>query len=425
MNKTTYNDINETLYSHKLKNGLQVFMLHKEGFQKTYATISTNFGSINTTVINGKEQPIPEGIAHFLEHKLFEQDNEDISTIFAKQQASCNAFTQNDRTTYLFSCTDMFYENLKLLLDFVFHPKFTEEGVEKEKSIIEQEIKMYLDNPSTEVYMGIINNLFKSHTIRNEILGSVDSINTITVDILEQTHKAYYHPSNMVLFVIGNIEPNATIKFLEENCTHDFKEMIPQKKIKKESLVINRKTAKSYKDILVPNYLLGLRIPEVKKEDILKKELAISVLLDLVLGKSTKNYMDLISKELINDSFGMDITLDDTYGYFLIGSETNNPVTLHKHLLELLQNINPDDLLEEDFLRTKKQTLGSYIQALNSIEFIANSFTKYYYQNNSLFNVLNASRELSLDDVKQAISLFKNDDLYSSYTLYPKEEKLI
>ncbi len=424
MNKTTYKTVNETMTHTVLKNGLNVYIMPKEGFHKTYVTLSTNFGSINTTVtLNDGVKPIPDGIAHFLEHKLFEQNNEDVSKQFALQQASVNAFTQTDRTTYLFSCTDNFYDNLALLLDFVFHPQFTTEGVEKEKSIIEQEIKMYLDNPNTVVYMSILKNLFKDHPVTNEILGTIDSIASINEAILEETHKAYYHPQNMMLFITGNINPEDTIAFLEEQCVSEFGKMIEQQPIPKDKMVIYKKEEMIEKDVLVPNYLMGILLPEVQKEEIMKTELSIGVLMDLVLGKSTEAFNQLLEDGLVNDSFGMDISCNDSYGYFMIGSESTKPKVLEDRLISILTSIDVDTIKEEDFIRTKKQTLGSYIHALNSLEFIANSFTKYYYQNNNLFNILEVSKELSIDDLREIQTLFKNKELYTCFTLNPKKNE--
>lgn len=423
MHKTSYKDMNETIYHHRLKNGLNVYLLKKEGFHKTYATLSTNFGSLNTKVIEDQEYDLPQGIAHFLEHKLFEQKGEDVSKQFALQQASVNAYTQSNKTTYLFSCTDMFYDNLKLLLSFVLKPQFTKEGVDKEKKIITQEIKMYLDNPNTVVYMGILNNLFEDHPVTNEILGTIESINQIDVSILEKAHKAYYHPENMVLFITGNIEPLETIAFLDNECTTEFGSYQAQPQVVKEPLGIHKKEDYKEMDVLVPNYLMGLRIPETSKKHIMKYELEISVLLDLVLGKSTKAYSSLIEEGLINDSFGMDISVDESYGYVILGSETSHPDLLHKRLLDILTNIDVSSILEEDFLRTKKQTLGSYVHALNSLEFIASSFTKYHYQENNLFHLLHVSRDMKMNDLERVSLLFKNKDLYSRYTVYPKKNE--
>ena len=213
MNKYEFTRINEVLYHEELKNGLNVFLLPKKGFHKSYVTFSTKLGSIMTK-IQDKENNIidlPNGIAHFLEHKLFEQDGKDVSGSFARNQASVNAFTQNGRTTYLFSCTDKLKENIDLLINFVQNPYFTDKGIEKEKGIIGAEIKMYQDDPNTIAYMGLIRNMFTKHPVRNDILGTIDTISKIDKTILEKAHITYYNPNNMVLFVTGNFEVNDII----------------------------------------------------------------------------------------------------------------------------------------------------------------------------------------------------------------------
>ena len=425
MNKIPFPHIDETLYHHQLQNGLNIYLLPKVGFSKSYVTFSTNLGSLQEEIYNKEERiTLPKGIAHFLEHKLFEQDGEDVSTEFALNQASVNAYTQNNRTTYLFSCTDHLYKNISLLLDFVQFPKFTQVGIEKEVQIITQEINMYKDDPNTAIYQGIIENMYKDHPVRNEILGSVESISTITKDILEKTHSTFYHPSNMILFVTGNFDVEDTIAFIEEN----------QRNVTKEKSYTVVDTPKSCqlshvkdliieREVMVPNFVLGVKLaPCSNQSELLKKELSISVLMDLLLGKSTNNYKELLENQLINDSFGMDITLSDSYSYFLIGSETNKKEALAKELRKILQNMKTLEITDELFLKTKKQTIGGFIQALNSLEYIANNFVKYYYQGTSLFDILEISKNITKDDLYDIMELFKDETRYSECAVIPKKK---
>lgn len=427
MNKKEYKRINEVLYHEELDNGLNVFLLPKKGFHKSYVTFSTKLGSIMTR-IKGKDNEIidlPMGIAHFLEHKLFEQNGEDVSRLFAQNQASVNAFTQNNRTTYLFSCTDKLKENIELLTNFVQNPYFTEEGIEKEKGIITSEIKMYEDDPNTIAYMSLIRNMFKNHPVRDDILGTVDTISKIDKEILEITHKTYYNPKNMVLFITGNFESKEIMEFIRKNqldvnfdCVS-----IPYDNIVIEDTKVISSTKDIKLEVTVPNFLLGVKQgpTDYEKEDIIKKELCFSILLDLTIGKSTKNYKNLLSKELINDSFGLDITLEKSYGFFLIGSETYKPKELELELKEILLNLDKSKLKNEDFLRTKKQIVGGFIHALNSIEYIANQFTKYYYLDASLFDILEIADSITLEDIENTKAAFSNELAYSTFTVYPKK----
>ncbi len=427
MNKQEFTRINEVLYHEILDNGLNVFLLPKEGFHKSYVTFSTKLGSVMTKIkdSNGNITDLPMGIAHFLEHKLFEQDGEDVSRLFSQNQASVNAFTQNTRTTYLFSCTDKLIQNIDLLIDFVQNPLFTVEGIEKEKGIIGSEIKMYEDDPNTVAYMGLIRNMFKNHPIRYDILGTIDTISKIDKSILERTHKTYYNPKNMLLFITGNFEVNEIVQHIKEN-QKDVKfdcSSLPHDDITIEDLNVVKQSEEVNLEVTVPNFLLGVKQGPTNylKEDFIKKELCFSILLDLILGKSTNNYKELLSNELVNDSFGLDITLEKNYGFFLIGSETYKPKELEIKLKDILLNIDKELLKEEDFLRIKKQIVGGFIHALNSIEYIANQFTKYYYLGASLFDILEIADRITLKDIEDTKKAFKNEKSYSTYTVYPKK----
>lgn len=427
MNRQEFTRINEVLYHELLDNGLNVFLLPKEGFHKSYVTFSTKLGSIMTKIIDKNDTLIdlPKGIAHFLEHKLFEQDGEDVSSLFSQNQASVNAFTQNNRTSYLFSCTDKLKENIDLLLHFVQNPSFTDEGIEKEKGIIGSEIKMYEDDPNTVAYMSLIRNMFKTHPIRYDILGTLDTISAIDKSILEQTHETYYNPKNMVLFVTGNFDVNEIIQHIKENQSKlSFdSNYLPFEDVEVEDLSVMETSKEIYLEVNVPNFLLGVKqgATDFETENIIKKELCFSILLDLVIGKSTNNYRELLENELINDSFGLDITLEKSYGFFLIGSETYKPKVLEKQLKAIFLNLENEILKEEDFFRIKKQIVGGFIHALNSIEYIANQFTKYYYLGASLFDILEIADSITLKDIEETKSAFNNESSYSTFTVYPKK----
>jgi predicted Zn-dependent peptidase len=427
MNKQEFTRINEILYHEVLDNGLNVFLLPKKGFHKSYVTFSTKLGSIMTKIQDkdGNITDLPMGIAHFLEHKLFEQDGSDVSRLFSQNQANVNAFTQNNRTTYLFSCTDKLTKNIDLLINFVQNPYFTKEGIEKEKGIIESEIKMYEDDPNTVAYMSLIRNMFQNHPVRYDILGTIDTISKIDKEILVRTHKTYYDPKNMLLFITGNFEVNEIVSHIranQENVEFDC-ESTPYDDIEVEDLTVVKKSEEVNLEVTVPNFLLGVKQgpTNYEKEDVIKKELCFSILLDLVLGKSTNNYMELLSNELVNDSFGLDITLEKSYGFFLVGSETYKPKELEVKLKEILLNLDDEILKEEDFLRIKKQIVGGFIHALNSIEYIANQFTKYYYLGASLFDILEIADKITLQDIENTKKAFENENSYSTFTVYPKK----
>src|SRR5690625_5161075 len=220
MNQIKYEGINEIVYSQKLENGLSVFLIPKQEMSKTFGLFSTNYGSMDRTFVpigEEKEITVPDGIAHFLEHKLFEKEDRDVFADFGKQGASPNAYTSFTKTAYLFSATTNIDKNVETLLDFVQDPYFSEQSVEKEKGIIAQEIKMYDDQPDWQSFMGTVKAMFKHHPVKNDIAGTVDSIMPITKEDLYTCYNTFYHPENMTLCVIGAFDVEEMMEMIEEN----------------------------------------------------------------------------------------------------------------------------------------------------------------------------------------------------------------
>ena len=425
LNKTIYKDINETLYHEVLDNGLNVYLLPKPGFNKTFVTISTPLGSnVTDFTYNDQDYTIPFGVAHFLEHKLFDDNGRDISEDFAINDAHVNAYTMNNRTTYLFSCTDNLDTNVKTLLNFVFNPTFTKEGIEKEIGIIAQEIKMYEDDPNTKIYMGTLKNLFKNHPVKNDILGSIESIKQIDEDTLNIVHKAFYNPHNMIMFVTGNIDVKETIKTIKASVSETSdKAVVKITNIEIEEPIAAKKHEELNHEIFIPNCLMGIKqaATNYKTEDVLKKELSYSILFDILLGKSTDNYQNLLNKELINDTFGMDTVVDSTYGYVLIGSNSNHPNEFYQEIKDILTNPNHKNIDIEHFNRTKKQIIGGFINALNNLEYIANQFTKYHFMDTSLFKILDVAKQITIEDIQLLFETLQQEESYTTFTIYPKK----
>ena len=427
MKITNYSDINETLYYEELPNGFKIYFLPKQGFNKTYVTLSTPLGSNVTSYnVNGKEKSIPLGVAHFLEHKLFDNDGHDLSEDFALNDAQVNAYTMNTRTTYLFNCTDNLHKNIKILLNMVFHPKFSDDGITKELGIIEQEINMFGDDPSTAIYMGVLKNMFKTHPIRNDILGNVESINTINKELLDDVHSTFYNPSNMIMFITGNIDVQEILSVIKNNVPNIEKKIIALNEVFEDTVVFKKEGSEQL-DILIPNTLLAIKLKhtDYSTENIIKKELTYSILLDILLGKSTKNYNHLLKNELVNDTFGLDITLESSYGFLLFGGNTNNPKDFYFELRKILQNSNEHIHNLKHFNRAKKQIVGGFITALNSLEYTANQFTKFHFQNASLFDILKIAKSITIQDITKALDVLYNEDNYTTFTTYPKDNETV
>lgn len=425
MEKITYDNLKEELYYEQLANGLNVYILPKRGFKKYYATFSTKYGSIdNKFVPIGKEEliTVPDGIAHFLEHKMFESETGDAFEKFTEYAAKSNAFTSFNRTAYLFSCTSYFEENLNLLLDFVQEPYFTEENVEKEKNIIAQEISMYDDNPDWRLYFGTIENMFKDNVVKVDIAGTVESIYKITKDLLYECYNTFYHPANMLLFVVGDVDIENTFELIRNN--QGKKEFESFTKLDKnyvfESNKVSKKTETLKMDVSTPKIAVGIKNNESRLlgKDLMKYEIALDIIFDYLFSNSSENYQKLLDEELINNTFSYELTIEYSYGFGIISSDTQKPDELIKRINEILTSARNLKINEEDFKTIKNKILGDSIKSLNSPEAIANSFTRYKFSEMNMFDAIKEYENISLEDIEEVLSFF-DEDAITSMTILP------
>ncbi|MDZ5473411.1 pitrilysin family protein [Bacillus sp. 31A1R] len=428
MEKITFEQLQEELYYEKLENGLDVYILPKKGFNKTYATFTTKYGSIdNHFVPLGKEElvKVPDGIAHFLEHKLFEKEDGDVFQQFSRQGASANAFTSFTRTAYLFSSTSNVEQNLDTLMDFVQEPYFTEKTVEKEKGIIGQEITMYDDNPDWRLYFGVIQNMYKNHPVKIDIAGTIESISHITKDMLYECYHTFYHPSNMLLFIVGPVQVEEMMKQVKDNqakkkfdvkveIKRQFEDEVQEVAEKKQVLKMNVQTSKC---------LFGIKALNVDQsgEQMLKNELSTNVLLDLLFSKSSENYNKLYTEGLIDETFSFDYTQEQGFGFAMIGGDTRDPDRLAEVLQQMVLEVKNGGLLTEESLeRTKKKKIGAFLRAINSPEYIANQFTRYAFNEMDLFGVVPTLESISLEDVQNVANEFFAEDRFTVCQVVPK-----
>jgi len=409
MRQIPYEQLKETVYCEKMPNGLDVYVLPKPGFQKTYATFSTRYGSIdNHFQVEGKEEVrVPDGIAHFLEHKMFEEPTGDIFSTFASQGASANAFTSFDRTVYLFSATGQIDENLTTLINFVQNPYFTDENVEKEKGIIGQEIKMYQDHPDWRSYYGLIEAMYKDHPIHIDIAGTIESISKITKETLYECYHTFYHPSNMNLFVVGGVDPEHVMELVRKN--QDSKQFPEQGSIRRIFPPEPKEVANQRKVIPLPvsqpKCLFGFKeIPgELEECDLLERELATKLLLDILYSPSSANYQELYNEHLISDNFGTDYSCGKDYSYSMFGGDTRDPDLLLKRVREQIDKALEQGIQESDFERSRRKKIGGFLRMMNSPEAIAHEFTKYQFKGCNLFDILPMYEKLTLDQINRRL----------------------
>ncbi|WP_413409593.1 EF-P 5-aminopentanol modification-associated protein YfmH [Paenibacillus amylolyticus] len=405
MESIRYEHLQETLYYEVMDNGLHVYILPKPGFQKTYATFATKYGSVdNHFQVEGQEEvKVPDGIAHFLEHKMFEEPTGDIFATFASHGASANAFTSFDQTVYLFSATEHVNENIQTLVDFVQNPYFTDQNVEKEKGIIGQEIDMYADNPDWRVYFGLIEAMYQKHPVHIDIAGTVESIRTITKEMLYECYNTFYHPSNMLLFVVGGVDPQEVIDMVRSN--QEQKDYKPQGSIQRffepepEQVGEARREAKLA--VSLPKCLFGFKETDVglTGEQLLRRDMTTQLMMDLLFGSSTRLFQKLYDEDLISDSFGHEYNSSPQYAFSAIGGDTKDPDQLLARIREEVDAIVEKGFDSTDFERARKKKIGGYLRMLNSPENIAHEFTRQQFRGGDFFNMLPLYESITLEDV--------------------------
>jgi predicted Zn-dependent peptidase len=407
MASTQYPKLQETLWHEKLDNGLEVFILPKSGFTKTYATFTTRYGSIDNHFIppGGTETKVPDGIAHFLEHKMFEEPEGDIFSKFASQGASANAYTSFDRTVYLFTATHEIEANLDTLLHFVQNPYFTDENVDKEKGIIVQEIDMYRDNPDWRVYFGLIEALYQNHPVHIDIAGTADSVRSITKEMLYDCYNTFYHPSNMTLFIVGGIDPMETMEQVKRD--QASKTFSPRGEIKRlfeeEPNPVKEKKKELQLPVSLPKCLFGFKEEPGEDKYAVRRELASKLMLEALLGTSSTLYQQLYDDNLISDGFGHEYNTGPGYSFSIIGGETRDPDELVSRVSEALYAAAMSGISSEIFERTRRKKIGAYLRMMNSPESIASEFTRYRHKGGDLFELVEVYESLTLDEINQRI----------------------
>ncbi len=401
----------EKLLYRKLDNNLKIFYMPKKGFAKKYAVLATNYGSNDLEFISpfdGEHIKLNEGIAHFLEHKMFEQpDNSDAFAEFAKYGANANAFTNFNMTAYLFSTTDNFYESLRHLISYVNTPHFTEENVNKEQGIIAQEIKMYDDNADWRLFFNTLKAMYINHPNRIDIAGTIESISRITKDELYKCYNTFYSPSNMALFVIGDLDFESICSLVEEVSS---KENTFDGEIKRISSQepdnVAQTLIKEEMEVSIPMFSMGYkdRISGIMSgHDLCKKTIETEIIMACLFKKGSELNEELYDRGLILEPLSCEYNAHNDYGYSIISGETRDIDLVCKKIYETIEKAQIVGINKEDFERVKRSRLGSFVRAFDSIEGIANSFLDYYFEGINYFDVYDYTKEVTLDDVNKRL----------------------
>ncbi len=390
----------EYLYG-KHETGLEILLAPMPGFQSVYAQFGAKVGSIDTafkTDLSADYTEVPAGIAHYLEHKLFESEDGDAFSLFAKTGASANAFTSFDRTCYLFSATQQVEESLRALLTFVQHPYFTKETVQKEQGIIGQEIQMYEDDPDWCVFCNLLEALYHEHPVRVNIAGTVESISHITADLLYECYHTYYNLNNMVLVVAGNFDPDAVMQVVEE-CLVKKDPVTVYPKPFEEPQTVCRDRVTQTMSVSAPMFALGYKEAPLEGRKLLQAQLEYEVLLDVLTGESSSLYRELYNGGWINQTFGYEVFSGRGYLSVLFSGEAKQPEEVRRKLQQALDEAKETGITQEDFDRSRKALYGRLLRGLTRVEGVANSLMSAQMSGISMYDSFDILSTLTLEGV--------------------------
>lgn len=391
--------LREKYFEIEHSSGLRIFVLPKEGYRSTYAIIGTPFGSINTE-FNLKEGKVrvPDGIAHYLEHKLFESEDGDAFMKYSETGANANAYTSFDKTCYLFSCTEQFEKSLSILLELVTSPYFTEETVAKEQGIIGQEIKMYEDSPEWRVLFNLLGGMYHYHPVKVDIAGSVESIAEITPESLYTCYNSYYSLNNMALSVVGNVTVEDVLKvcdkYLKKQESVEVESLFPE-----EPYEIKEKYVEQIFPVAVPIFNMGFKLKADRLHS--EEELAhLDILLFMLASSTSPMYRELMDKGLINSTFSYEMFEGGGYSAILFSGESRDPEKVAEIVCKYIDKAKAEGFDEKDFEDSQKATYGDALSSLNSVETIANMMEDFYFSKRKVFDYYDAIGNASMDKAK-------------------------
>lgn len=410
--------VKEKLYVEKLENGLTVMIMPKKNIQKKYMIWATNFGSIDNKFIapNDKEETnIPDGVAHFLEHKMFEQQNgtNSLDTLTALG-VNANAYTTTDHTCYLFECTDNFYPAMDELMDYVQNPYFTDQNVEKEKGIIGQEIQMYDDYPSWAVYMNAMKCMYKNNPIIIDIAGSIESISKIDKEVLYKCYNTFYHPSNMVMCFAGDFEPEALIEEVKKRLKPTEKHGEIKRIYPEEPEQIVKKENTQNMEVSMPIFVIGIKDVTDNKNctssSIVKKHIAIEILLNMLIGKSSKLYKELYEAELITGEPYLEYEFSKQYAHVSITGQSNDPKKVLEKFEAEIKQMKENDIDLAHFQRVKNMIYGNYVKEYDDVAEICRMFVGDYMKGINSFEYIEEYEQVTPEYTKQVLEeVFKEE----------------
>ena len=402
MKKTYYPELDETLFSARMANGLTVCVVPRKGFTKKMAYFVTDYGSIHTDfVLEGKVYHAPAGVAHYLEHKMFDlPGNRDVSAEFAAMGAMTNAFTSYDMTAYYFSTTENFEGCLRLLLEFVSTPYFTEESVEKERGIINQEIGMNLDSPDSMIFDKLMEAVYHQHPIRVPILGTRESIREITPEILQNCHRAFYTPGNMLLCVVGDVDPEGVLAIAREMLGTEKQEVGVKMRPWEEPMTCLAEETSASMEVAMPMFDLAFKAEPVGTGDAaIRTEMVADLAAEALFGESSELYLKLYEEGLIDSSFGGGFETIDGCAMLMCSGDSENAHAVRDAILEQAAKIAKEGIPEKNFLRMKRSALGRRIRGLDSFDATCFRVCAYHFSGFDYFRFPEVYRSIEATEI--------------------------
>lgn len=417
--------LGESFFDITHPSGLKILVMPKKGYSGAFAIFATKYGSIDTALpqSDGSYKEIPEGTAHFLEHKLFESEDLDAFERFAKTGASANAYTSFDRTGYLFSCTGNFKKNLEILLDFVQHPYFTQQTVEKEQGIIGQEIMMYKDAPDWECTFNVLRALYHNHPVKVDIAGSCKSIAEISADLLYECYNSFYDLGNMVLSIAGNVDVEDVIEVADRVIEKTATRSLIQRKPVDEPKEIVTDYIEEKLAVGTPQFMLGFKETWDTPERTTKEEIAMDMLLDIISGPSSDLYKKLLDMKLINTTFSYEYFTGFGYSAVLFGGESSDPKSVQNEINAELERFRENGIDEKTFSRTRKKLYGRMIMGLNDVDDIANDMALSYFAGENIFTDFEIYKTITTEYLEELLSKTLNADYSALSVILPMEEE--
>lgn len=405
------NTVKDKYYVIDHPSGLTIYVYPKEGYRSTYAIFGTKYGSVNTRfrIDGGDEITVPDGIAHYLEHKLFESEDGDAFSRYAKTGANANAYTSFDKTCYLFSCTEKFEEALEILLDFVQSPYFTAETVAKEQGIIGQEIKMYDDSPDWRVMFNTLMGMYHNHPVRIDIAGTVESIAEITAEKLYECYNSFYNLHNMVLCIAGNTTVEQVLSVADRMLKPCEKHKI-ENIFEDEPYEVAQEYIEQKFPVTIPLFSLGFK-ENVGSKPASVKELALTDILLFMIGSTSSNlYNRLLDEGLINATFSYEHEEGPNYSAVIFGGESRNPKRTAEIIREAVRDFKKNGIDKDDFELARRAVYGEAVSSFNSVEGIANTLVHMHFNDREIFSYLDAVAQASAEDAQNRLESLLDPD---------------